>query len=100
MGRLKSVSINERAATCFNGKPDEMPPPCCEEISEELKIKEITQVNFDFDATPHLYPLISFSFIAFDQHWKAIDLTSFDDGLDPPPLGNYSIHVLHKVFLI
>ncbi|MEM6831265.1 MAG: hypothetical protein AAGA66_01625 [Bacteroidota bacterium] len=97
MGRLKSVSLNEQAATCFHGETEKM--PCCEDVHEELKIKEVTTVIFDFDATPHLFQLATISFFTVHLSPDLIGSKPVPFDESPPPLPS-RLRILHQVFLI
>ncbi|MEM7297387.1 MAG: hypothetical protein AAF391_03875 [Bacteroidota bacterium] len=99
MGRVKAVAINETANPCANeGTTD--PMPCCEDVSEELKVEEITQVAFDFDSQPDLYELAIISWIAFDVPSFQLrqEKPQFQFYSPPPP--DYNVQLEHQVFLI
>lgn len=97
MGRLKSMAINEHAEHCFEG---EEKMPCCNDVSEELKVTEFTTSAFDFDATPELYQLAIVSFIL-------LDIDDYDQQIAhplyqiyTPPLPDRDIPVFNQSFLI
>lgn len=98
MGRLKSVAVNVHAPHCFDGEEEQM--PCCKDVSEKLKVEEVTTTVFDFDANPDLYELALFNFILLND----IDLTLQQE--EPsllnydPPLPDRDIPVLIQSFLI
>ena len=99
MGRLKAVAINETASPCVDqaGEPVEM--PCCEDISEELKVEEITQVSFDFDSQPDLYELAIITWITLGiQDAVELENPQFQYYAPPPP--DIDFQVNHQVFLI
>lgn len=98
MGHLKSVAVNESAHSCVEkGFTD--PMPCCEDVSEELRLEEITQVNFDFDAQTNLYELAVISFVLdAPSISKTLDRTTFQDY--SPPLPDDDLQVAHQLFLI
>ena len=100
MGRLKAVSINETASLCvdIDGEPAQM--PCCEDISEELKIDEVTQVSFDFDSQPDLYELAIISWVSFHSFHETFELEKlkFKRYTPHPPDSNFQVD--HQVFLI
>ena len=98
MGRLKSIAVNEHAEHCYEGEEEQM--PCCKDISEELKVEEVTTVAFDFDASTDLYQLAIINFVLLEN----ID---FDFQVDHPKFQHYSpplpdrdIPVLIQSFLI
>ena len=41
--------------------------PCCEDVSQELKIKDITQVSFDFESRPDLFQIAAIQDIPFSK---------------------------------
>ena len=97
MGRLKSVAIFHHAENCMGG--DEADPmPCCEDVSEEMKVSEVSTISFDFDAQPDLVEISGFEFVAY-----TIDFVDVVEGLDafnlpPPPKIDYQS--TYQVFLI
>ena len=98
MGRLMSIAVNEHATHCFDGEEEQM--PCCKDVSEELKIEEITTTGFDFDATPDLFQLAIVSYVLLED-------PILDDDPDKPHFQHYSpplpdkdITVLVQSFLI
>lgn len=98
MGRLKSVAVNEHAQHCFEGEAEQM--PCCKDVSEVLKVEEITTVAFDFDANPDLYELalidhILLKDISFTLEQDEPELLHYD-----PPIPDRDIPVLIQSFLI
>lgn len=99
MGRLKSIAIFHHAENCMGeGMVD--PMPCCQDVSEELKIEEITSSTFNFDSAPELYQLAVVSYILIDQDLVSIeqDHPEFLD-YEPPPTDK-DIPVLIQSFLI
>jgi hypothetical protein len=98
MGRLKSVAVYEHAHGCSgSGMTD--PMPCCEDVSDVLKVEEMAQTAFDFklatidlilpiapryDLSP--VPLILRQPIPVNNH-------------APPPDG-VELIILHQVFRI
>ncbi|MEM0939521.1 MAG: hypothetical protein AAF600_04980 [Bacteroidota bacterium] len=98
MGRLKSVTINEPAIPCAeHGKPVSM--PCCEEVIQELKIKEVAQVSFEFNSYPDLFELSGITFSLFDK-FTFINRESpqIKDYFPPPPDVDFQSD--YQVFLI
>ncbi|MEO9870766.1 MAG: hypothetical protein ABJL37_03385 [Ekhidna sp.] len=98
MGRLKSMAVNVHSEHCFEGEEEQM--PCCKDISEELKVEEITTVFFDFDATPDLFQLAIINYVLLQD----ID---YNNGSEKSPFQHYSpplpdqdIPVLIQSFLI
>ncbi len=98
MGQLKSIAINEIASPCIDkdGSPVQM--PCCDDVSEELRVEEITQVSFDFDSQPDLYPLAIVSWVLLDA--ELVEEQDKTQSQYDPPLPDQDIRVLHQVFLI
>ena len=93
-----SIAVNEHATHCFDGEEEQM--PCCKDVSEELKIEEITTTGFDFDATPDLFQLAIVSYVLLED-------PILDDDPDKPHFQHYSpplpdkdITVLVQSFLI
>ena len=97
MGRLKSVAVFEHAANC-SGTEEADPMPCCEDVSQELKVEEITQVNFDFDSQPELYELAVVHFTLSNSVLDQPDKPTYTDYLPPPSLVDHIVD--HQVFLI
>ena len=97
MGRLKSVAVFEHAANC-SGTEEADPMPCCEDVSQELKIEEITQVNFDFDSQPELYELAAIYFTLNNFFLDQQETTAYTDHLPPPSQVDHIVD--HQVFLI
>lgn len=97
MGRLKSVAINRHASNCSASGEEKM--PCCEDISQELKVEEVTQVGFDFDSQPELFQIAFVQFFLLN-----LSLTSEQEHFalkyytPPPPEIDYQADF--QVFLI
>lgn len=98
MGRLKSIAVNEHAEHCFEGEEEQM--PCCKDISEELKVEEITTVGFDFDATPDLYQLAIVQYVLLQNHNFGLQSEKPHFQHYSPPLPDRDIPVLVQSFLI
>lgn len=98
MGRLKSVAVNAHANHCFEGEAEQM--PCCKDVSQELKVEEITTVGFDFDAHPDLYELFSITSLSFDDVPEHTDQTHVQFLHYSPPLPDRDVIVLVQSFLI
>lgn len=97
MGRLKSIAVNEHAEQCYDGEEERM--PCCKDTSEQLKVEEITTVNFDFDASPDLYQLATIYFVLLqDVDFSEIEDSDFQHY--SPPLPKIDFQVDQQVFLI
>lgn len=98
MGRLKAVALFQSANTCADeGMTD--PMPCCEDVSEELKVENLTKASFDFKSSPELVQLAAF------QHAFLVVIIS--NKKERPSFQNYSpppsdrdIPVLIQSFLI
>ena len=98
MGKLKSIAVNEHAEHCFEGEDEQM--PCCQEISEELRVEEITTTVFDFDATPHLYELAIVNFVLLNNSYYDAQVEKPTFLIYDPPLPDRDIPVLIQSFLI
>ncbi len=100
MGRLKTVSINEKVNMCSNANEESEPLPCCKDVSEELRIDEVTQTSFDFDGQPDLYELAIITWITFGSLPDTFDLDKrqFQYYASPPPDSDFQVS--HQVFLI
>ena len=97
MGRLKAVAINQTANPCSESSEKQM--PCCDDVSQELKVEEITQNSFDFDSQPDLFQIAFIQFFVLEQ--------SFNDDHQktlatyyPPPKTATDYQVAYQVFLI
>lgn len=96
LGQIKSVSINENIKYC-NG--EEKPMPCCKDISQELKVEEITQAGFDFDSAPDLYEVAIITwFVSTHTNLQALERT-YPPLYSPPPL-HTDFQSSYQVFLI
>lgn len=100
MGRLKAVSINQSASPCAEkGLPAEM--PCCEDMAETLKVEEITEVSFDFEASPCLLELGGLlGFFSPALHLTPQQIVGAPNHYPPPPIQPSDIQAVHQVFLI
>jgi len=98
MDRLMSAAINAPAIHCAD-EDREKQMPCCEDVSQELKINDITQVSFDFDSQPDLFQ------IAIIQH-ALLNRTLLTDKENtcfeyhPPPPANLDFQAILQVFLV
>lgn len=99
MGRVMSLAINHEANSCSDSTTED-PMPCCDDVSQELKVEEITQVSFDFDSTPHLYQLTIIVWYVADFYQYHIDSKSPVYLAHSPPLPNFDLLTAHQVFLI
>lgn len=99
MGRLKSVAVFEKANPCIDYGFEE-PMPCCEDISEELKVDEITNSTFDFKISPdyHLVAITTYLLINQDLLEPEITESNYSD-YSPPPIER-DIPILVQSFLI
>lgn len=98
MGRLKSLAVNVHAEQCFSGEQEKM--PCCEDVSQELKVEEVTTPDFDFEIKPAAYQLsavtwILYDFYANDQELEVPSFTYYS-----PPLPDADFQIKHQVFLL
>lgn len=92
------MAVNEHAAHCYEGEAEDI--PCCNEISQELRLDELVYHSFDFDATPDLFEL------AIINHILLKDINSTITQEKPafqnydPPLPDRDIPILIQSFLI
>ena len=98
MGRLKSVAINAHAANCANGDQKEQ-MPCCKDVSQELKINDITQVSFDFDSRPDLFQIAAIQNILLNKTLLKEEERPHPKYY-PPPLAALDFQAVSQVFLI
>lgn len=98
MGSLKSIAVNVHAQHCFEGEEEQM--PCCKDISQELKVEEVTTVGFDFDASPELYELAIINYVLSNAIDLGLAFEKQPSHLYSPPLPDRDITVLIQSFLI
>ena len=97
MGRLKSVAINVQANNCNPDGEEKM--PCCDDVSELLKIEEATNLSFDFDGIPDLIELATITFgFEFEPSHSDVNLVLYAN--HDPPLPDKPKRVLYQSFLI
>ena len=86
MGRLKSVAVFHSAENCM-GKGFEDPMPCCEDVSEQLKVDDLAKATFDFKSTTDFYLVAVISFVLLDNSYTTNenDKPKFSNYLAPPP---------------
>lgn len=98
MGLLKSMAVNEHAAHCYDGEAEDI--PCCKEISQELRLDEMVQHSFEFNATPTLFefPLVNFILLKDLNVGLIHEKPNFREY--SPPLPDQDIPVLFQSFLI
>lgn len=99
MGRLQSVAIFQSAQNCMDDEGAE-PMPCCQDVSEELKLDEVAKASFEFKGAPDLVPMAIVSFILLDH-----DLLTSTKGQNQylsytPPALEKDVPVLIQSFLI
>lgn len=99
MGRLKSVALFEAAGSCID-RGFEEPMPCCEDISEEWKVDELTQTSFDFEIDPGYHLLATTIYLIEDQTQQTKEFTNTKYKNFAPPLIDRDIPVLVQSFLI
>jgi len=97
MGRLKSVAVNAHAANCSNADRGEQ-MPCCKDVSQELKINDITQVSFDFDSRPALFQIAIIQYVLLNKTLLTEEKPSFK--YDPSPPAKLDFQAVFQVFLI
>lgn len=99
MGRVKSVAIFHHAENCM-GNDLVDPMPCCEDVSEELKVEHLTKASFGFESSASLYQLAVITYFVLDQDLISVekDKLEFQNYTPPPP--DRDIPVLIQSFLI
>ena len=97
LGRLKSVAVFVSANPCEKGMTD--PMPCCEDISEQLKVEELTKASFDFNATTDFYLLTAITYVLLEDIFPSNDRQAEYYNYDSP-LPDQDILVLNQVFRI
>ncbi|MEP1096031.1 MAG: hypothetical protein ABJG78_13035 [Cyclobacteriaceae bacterium] len=99
MGRVKSVAVFHHAENCMGDNLID-PMPCCEDVSEQLKVEHLTKASFDFESSPSLYQLAIISYFVLDQDLISVekDKPKFQNYSPPPP--DRDIPVLIQSFLI
>ena len=99
MGRVMSLAVNHEAASCTDlGTED--PMPCCDDVSQVLKVHEITQVSFDFDSTPQLYQLALIEWFSVDFSLEITEEEAPQSHYYLPPPPSHDLLVEYQVFLI
>lgn len=96
LGRLKSVAIYLHPPSCAQGEAEQM--PCCEDTSQEFKIKETTRVAFDAQTILRQVAVINFTWTRFKSLFS--DWGNFSFHYDSPPFPDVDYQVRHQVFLI
>lgn len=99
MGRLKSMAIFEHAQNC-TGSDAKDPMPCCKDVSEELKVEEITTIAFNFDAQPLLLQVAAIDFSLLNNIAFAVEENKPHFQHYSPPLPDLDIPILVQSFLI
>lgn len=98
MGRLFSVAVNDHAAHCFDGEEEEQ-MPCCEDVTDELRIEQITTVSNQIELESS-YISLTFK-VLLPYNLKLYEQNEFGPGIpEPPPLPNKNLQKIHQVFLI
>ena len=98
MGRLKAVAINETASPCGE-KGTKDPMPCCEDVSQHLKVDEITKTAFDFDSQPDLVQLAIIAWVFSEGKLPEVQNSPTYYPYNPPP-PDLDRQVAYQVFLI
>ncbi|MEP5614386.1 MAG: hypothetical protein ABJP45_19195 [Cyclobacteriaceae bacterium] len=98
MGRVKSVAIFHHAENCMGNDLID-PMPCCEDVSQQLKVENLAKASFEFESTLSLNLLAVYYFV-LDQRLISFekDKPEFHDYSPPPP--DRDIPVLIQSFLI
>ena len=93
------MAINETANPCFGLDGEPMDMPCCNDISQELKVEEITKASFDFSSEPQLFQiaLIQF-FLVDDPIFQTKEFALNRDYSPPIPVADAQAYL--QVFLI
>lgn len=99
MGRLKSIAVFESANLCVE-RGFETTMPCCEDVSEELKVEEVTQASFDFKAAPDLHQLALITYFLLDHELLSLEKEKPELQNYSPPPTDRDIPVLVQSFLI
>jgi len=99
MGRLKSVAIFHSAENC-QGKGLTDPMPCCEDVSEHLKVDELTKTSFDFNSLPELNQIAVISYLLIDYDLISLEKENPKYYNFTPPFPDQDLQVLNQVFLI
>ena len=73
--------------------------PCCEDVSEELKVEDLTQTTFDFDPQPNLFEVAFIQFFVLDQSFSFEEEESLAVHY-PPPIPSIDYQIDYQVFLI
>ena len=98
MGRLKSIAVFEQAGTCYEGETTQM--PCCEDVIQELKVKELAKTTFDFKFTPDLHTCTLATCLVLLHQATPSDVAGTVYVHYTPPLPDRDIPVLVQSFLI
>ncbi len=98
MNRLKSVAINSHPPHCYQGEDEEM--PCCKDVSEELKIDELTKVSFNFKVNPDVNQLVAIACFLVDQQLIPLEKKTLAFQNYAPPPTDRDVLVLIQSFLI
>lgn len=99
MGRLKAVAIFEETKACGENESEE-PMPCCKDVSEHMKVEEITEASFDFKSAPDLFQIAIISFITSDKHLVIAASKTLAYSEYPLPLPDQELFILNQNFLI
>ena len=98
MGRLKSIAVFEQAKACFDQEEKES-MPCCEDVSEELRVENLTKTSVDFDCSTQLVATL-ITLPTFDHLFVSYIQEEFTQNNYSPPLPSRDIPVLMQSFLI
>lgn len=97
MGRLKAVAINEQVSLCAESGEEKL--PCCDDIRQEFKIEDVTQIAFDFDSQPDLFEIAFIQFFVFQQSFNSEEQRPLLVH-DPPLPAPIDYQVAYQIFLI
>ena len=97
MGKVKAIAINELANPCTGDEPLDV--PCCKDVSEELRVEEITQVSFDFDSQPDLFIVAIITWALTDDFCLEVNETPKNQ-FYIPPLPELDVQSDYQVFTI
>ncbi|MFY0628416.1 MAG: hypothetical protein JXR07_19120 [Reichenbachiella sp.] len=102
MGRMKSIAFFEKAHDCMqiNGLESEDIPPmeCCDDVEEELKIKDYSKTKFDFQIRSILVLNSVIPLVVECLQIEPFELAFYTKYI--PPLINQNIPILNQQFLI
>ena len=93
------MAINVTAKPCYDLNGSEK-MPCCDDVTQELKVEEITTAGFDFDASPDLFEITVVDFVLLSEVYlrEEQEFSFYQDY--PPPLPSEDLYLLFETYLI